>query len=192
METEKLQLLAKQCGKNDRKAQYELYQYCYPILMSVCYRYYKNNEDSRSALNLTFLKVLSHFEKKGEAIVNFDAWIRRLMINTIIDEHRKNNNYKSVIQLSHFEKEYEDGMEGVDWNEAEDNLNVEELLTLIHELPVAESEVFNLYAIDGYKHLEIANMLKIPVGTSKWLLSQARLKLKTQVELLMSDKIVLK
>ena len=160
--------------------------------MNICSRYYKNNEDARAVLNLTFLKVLNHFEKKGEEIMHFKAWLKKLMINTIIDEHRKNTNYKTVIQLNQFENSYDDGNDGIDWNDAEKNLNAEALLDLIHALPKAESKVFNLYAIDGYKHLEIAEMLKIPVGTSKWLLSEARIKLRRQVELLMGEKIVLR
>ena len=192
MKPDNLELLIEQCSLNNRKAQHGLYNYCYPILMSICTRYYKNNEDSRSSLNLCFLKILNHFEKNNDNIQLFDAWIKKIMITTIIDEHRRKSSYNKIIQLNDYEKDFDDGDNGIDWNDAEEKLDAEAILNLIHELPQSECRVFNLFAIDGYKHSEIANMLEIPEGTSKWLLSEARKKLQKQVELLMGEKFVLK
>ena len=192
MKAEYLEILLAQCVLKNRKAQHELYSYCFPILMRICSRYYKNEEDARSSLNLSFLKILNHLEKKQESIQLFDAWIKKIMINTIIDEHRRNSSYNKIVQLNASHKDYDDGYDGIDWNDAEDKLDADSLLKLVHALPKSESRVFNLYAIDGYKHSEIAEMLEIPMGTSKWLLSAARVKLRKQVELLMGEKIVLK
>lgn len=114
------------------------------------------------------------------------------MINTIIDEHRRKANYNKAIQLNEFEKDFDDGANGIDWNSAEAKLDAEAILNIVHQLPQFECQVFNLFAIDGYKHIEIADMLEIPEGTSKWLLSEARKKLQKQVQILMDEKFVLK
>ena len=184
--------LIRQCAENDRKAQHELYRLCYATLMSICSRYYVNNEDARATLNLGFLKILQSLKSNHSIIESFEAWIKKLMINTVIDEHRKNKSYKMSVQLHDNESSYENQDENIDWNLAEKKLEAETLIKMIRKLPNQEAKVFNLYAIDGYKHNEISDLLQIPVGTSKWLLSEARRKLRNEVESALNSKVVLK
>ena len=81
------------CIRGERKAQYELYKLCYGILMAVCFRYERNKEDAEFLLNKAFLKILNNLESYSSS-VPFEAWIRRITINTAIDEYRKSQRSK--------------------------------------------------------------------------------------------------
>lgn len=164
------------CKANKRKAQFLLYKQCYSILLSVCLRYESNKEDAEFLLNQGFLKIVTKIESyKGDR--PFEAWIRRIMINTIIDDYRKHNKDRNIIQ---FKDILNDGTENewVEYNVADLNFEAEELLGFIEKLPAESKKVFVLYAIDGYAHKEIAEMLDISDGTSKWHVSFARKKLR--------------
>ncbi len=164
------------CKANKRKAQFLLYKQCYNILLSVCLRYESNKEDAEFLLNQGFLKIVTKIESfKGNR--PFEAWIRRIMINTIIDDYRKHNKDRNIIQ---FKDILNDGTENewVEYNAADLNFEAEELLSFIEKLPAESKKVFVLYAIDGYAHKEIAEMLDISDGTSKWHVSFARKKLR--------------
>ena len=102
------------------------------------------------------------------------------MINTVIDDHRRNKTHKEVSQATDF-SEVPIHSE-VDWNEAERQLEAEDLFKMLDVLSDLRRRVFNLYAIDGYSHKEIAEMLSISEGNSKWHLSMARAILKEQVQ----------
>lgn len=174
------QSLIARCKKGDRRAQNKLFELCYGILISICLRYENNLEDAKHILNVGFLKIATNLEKYSEDI-SFEVWIRRIMINTNIDEYRASKKRKEKII-------YDDFIEGnSSWNEyklddAYDKFNVEELEMLIRALPNDIQKVFNLYAIDGYTHKEIGDMMDIPANTSKWLLAKARNTLKSKIE----------
>tara|TARA_R110002072_G_scaffold121230_14_gene254731 strand:+ start:245 stop:805 length:561 start_codon:yes stop_codon:yes gene_type:complete len=179
--------LLESCRKEDRKAQFELYRLCYSILLSVCLRYEKNKEDAEFLLNKAFYKILKNLDKYSEH-VPFEAWIRRITINTVIDEYRKNK--KDIVDY------VEEPMniapnKAVDYNEADQKYDAEDLQNLIDQLPPISKKVFNLYVIDGYNHKEIAEKLSMSEGTSKWHLSSARKKLKALVLKLMNNVAVL-
>lgn len=168
--------IIKGCKKQDRKAQSELYRLCFNVLMGVCIRYMRNEPDAVSVLNLGFLKILNNLDKH-KPNVPFDAWIRRIMINTIIDEFRKSKKHREHMEYTDFEKgAYHEHF--VDVNAADSKFDAEALEELIQQLPPVSRKVFNLYAIDGYTHKEIGKMLNISDGTSKWHLSFARKKLR--------------
>ncbi len=167
--------LIKDCKRGDRKAQYNLYRICYPILMSICLRYHREESDAAAVLNQGFLKIITKMDTYRPKIP-FEAWIRRIMINTIIDEYRKNRHVKELIEYKDF-SEIEASSELVDLNEADKQFDAAQLEALIQQLPSMTQKVFNLFAIDGYTHKEIAEMLKISAGTSKWHVSSARKKL---------------
>ncbi|MEZ4849456.1 MAG: sigma-70 family RNA polymerase sigma factor [Bacteroidia bacterium] len=95
------QRLIRACIKEDRLAQSQLYRRCFNVLMGVCIRYMKNEEDAVEVLNMGFLKILKNLEKK-KTNVPFEAWIRRIMINTIIDEYRKNKKRLEAITYTDF------------------------------------------------------------------------------------------
>lgn len=182
----KIELL-QQCIQENRKAQLALYKQCYGILMSVCYRYEKNREEAEELLNLSFFKILTHLKNYNTA-VPFEAWIRRITINTAIDEYRK----KQRQQLDYYEEpSIAANMEQLDYNQADQNYDAEELTNMIRQLPPLSQKVFNLYIIDGYSHKEIGQQLQMSEGTSKWHLSNARKKLQLMLKALRSNVAML-
>ena len=167
------------CARGDRRAQFQLYKSCYSVLMGVCIRYRKDQDEAAEILNTGFLKILTKLEKYKEE-VPFEAWIRRIMINTVIDEFRKNRKVQELIEHTDFTDDYK-YTDQVDYNVADRNFDAEQLELLIKRLPPVSQKVFNLYAVDGYNHREIGEMLGISDGTSKWHLSFARKKLQEMI-----------
>lgn len=171
--------LIQRCSKGNEKAYYELYELCFSPLMAVCVRYYKHQEDSNSALNKAFLRIVQNLDKY-KPDVPWNNWIKRIMINTIINEYQSNKKREELFVPTDFNSH--SILDDMSYNDILDHINVSHIKTLIHELPVPQNQVFNLYVIDGYTHKEIGQILGIPVGTSKWILSQARNALKQKVE----------
>ena len=99
------------------------------------------------------------------------------MINVIIDDFRKNRKVRELIEHTDF-TDYDKNTELIDFNLADQLFDAEQLEGFIKKLPPVSQKVFNLYAIDGYSHKEIAAMLGISDGTSKWHLSSGRKKIK--------------
>ena len=93
------------CKKNDRRAQEKLYEWCYVKLMPMCARYHKNDEDARHILNIGFVKICKSLDKVGEA--PFEAWVKRIIKNTIIDEFRKTKNYTQLVDIKETDRELE-------------------------------------------------------------------------------------
>jgi RNA polymerase sigma-70 factor (ECF subfamily) len=123
------------------------------------------------------LKILTNLVKYDDTMP-FKAWVRRIMVNTLIDEYRKNKTLKNNIS---YVEEYYDTEEYSETNSALHKLNAKEILLMIEKLPKASAQVFNLFAIDGFSHKEIGAMLEISEGTSKWHLNYARQKLKDMI-----------
>lgn len=167
------------CRKNDRRAQEKMYEWCYVKLMPTCMRYHRNEEDARSILNLSFVKICKNLDKLKEG-TPFEAWVRRITMNTIIDEFRKNKNYLQLVDAKETDRELEIHVTSVE-NGVWSKLEMDVLMGLLKRLPDVSRKVFNLYVIDGYTHKEIGNMLEISDGTSKWHLSNARKLLKEMV-----------
>lgn len=167
------------CIKQDRKAEYALYKYCFALLMPICYRYEKSRDDAADLLNRGFLKIILNL-KQYKHEQPFDHWIKRIMVNAIIDEFRSNKLYKQTISQMDM-GELHQQHHPVDYNEAEGNLHAEELHRLIGHLPQASKVVLNLFVFDGFSHKEIAEQLKISEGTSKWHLANARQILKAMI-----------
>jgi len=123
-------------------------------------------------VNDGFLKVfqkISSYEGKG----SFEGWIRRICFRCLSDHFRKEKSYLQFLVFEEFDKkEDSNGL---------NDLYYEELLKMVEELPSATAKVFRLYAIEGFKHREIADMLDISEGTSKWHLSEARKKMQKLV-----------
>lgn len=173
------QSLIERCLREERKAQYEMYKQCYSVLMSICIRYEKNREDAEALLNMGFLKVVTKLDKYNTDIP-FEAWIRRIMINTVIDEYRKNKKENETIEYTDFDDHHYN--RSIDFNAADAYFEAEELQLMINDLPGVTQRVFNLHVIDGFSHKEIGDMLNISVGTSKWHVSNARKILKEKIE----------
>lgn len=170
--------LIKDCINRNRRSEYELYKLTYSYLMSISIRYTRNQDLAKEYLNVGFLKILNNLEKYKEE-VPFKAWIRKIMINTLIDEYRKQKKQNEVID---YVEEYYDNSNYAEFNSALDNINAAEIYKMIAKLPPMAQQVFNLFAIDGYSHKEIGEILGIEEGTSKWHLNSARTKLKEMLE----------
>jgi len=168
------------CINDNRKAINQLYEFGFRFLMPVCFRYNKNEEDARAAYNAGFVKILKGLPKLDKNS-NFKAWSKRIMVNSLIDEYRKNKKYNEKIHRSDSEVELDYYSTGTK-NEAESNLGLEKIMELVDELPETTNRVFNLYVIDGYSHKEIGEKLEMSDGTSKWHLSTARKMLREKLE----------
>lgn len=172
--------ILKSCARGDRKAINLLYEYGFRILMPICFRYNNNEEDARASFNAGFIKILKGLEKV-DGDINFDAWGKRIMVNSLIDEYRKNKKYNARITRSDSEAELDYYSTGHS-NEAESNLGYENIMMLVKELPATTAHVFNLYVIEGYSHREIGEQLDMSEGTSKWHLSTARKLLREKLD----------
>jgi len=162
------------CIQQDRRAQQCLYQRYFGRLLGISMRYTNSREDATDVLNQAFLKIfnsLQQFQETGP----FFGWMAKIVFHTAIDHIRHVQTYRKVINFS---IEADQSVE----NEVTDRLDAEDLYALIQRITPASRTVFSLYVIDGYKHHEIAEMLGISVGTSKWHLSNARMEMKKQVE----------
>jgi RNA polymerase sigma-70 factor (ECF subfamily) len=170
-----LSSILESCKKGDRKAQFRLYQEYYPVLMSVCMRYRKDKSEAVALLNTGFLKIITNLHQYRTE-TPFEAWIRKIMINTLIDDFRANSRKNEIIeyreQLDHTGNDH-----FLDYNLADQLFDAEQLESVIQQLPPMARQVFNLFAIDGYAHKEISTMLSISEGTSKWHLNFARNRL---------------
>ena len=173
--------ILKDCADNNRRAQKQLYEYCFRILMPLCLRYHTNEEDARSSLNIAFLKIIKRLEDIDLEKLNFNAWSKRITNNTLIDEYRKRK-----IQTTHYVSKETD--RELDYyaecheNDAVSDFGCETIMKMLSQIPEASARVFNLYVIDGYNHREIGELLEMSEGTSKWHLSTARKLLREKLE----------
>jgi RNA polymerase sigma factor (sigma-70 family) len=172
------QKLITDCINGDRKAEYALYKATYSYLMSICIRYTRNSDRAKEVLNMGFLKILTNLNRYNTDIP-FKPWIRKIMINTLINEYKKEKVHYGNIQ---YVEEYYDNDKYSEINEAITKINADQIYGFIAKLPPASQQVFNLYFIDGFKHKEIAEILNITEGTSKWHLNSAREKLKEMLQ----------
>ena len=180
------QSIIDKCKVNDRRAQEKLYEWFYVKLMPTCMRYHKNEEDARHILNIGFVKICKNLDKLKEG-TPFEAWVRRIVMNTIIDEFRKNKKYIQLVDTKETDRELELAGTTVE-NSIWTKLETDVLMGLLKRLPEVSRKVFNLYVIDGYSHKEIGAMLEISDGTSKWHLSNARKMLRGMVEKLRNNE----
>ena len=147
-------------------------------MMALCVRYIRNRENAVEVMNDGFLKMFRNIGQYDAAKASLYTWMRRVMINTAIDYIRRQHIHADMDMLPDFEEG-----PGVE-NEALLKFSGEELLNMIRQLPNTTCLVFNLYAIDGFNHREIGELLQISEGTSRWHLSEARKQLKTLIHLM--------
>ena len=166
-----LEQLIQNCKQNKLKAQSELYTLYSSKLYSICLKYSRNTEEAQDNLQDAFLTIfskISQYQNKG----SFEGWLKRITINTALQRYRS----KGVFNIVSEEK-----IEDVSVDVENDAISIDFLLNSIQELPDRYRMVFNLYALDGYSHKEIAEMLGITTGTTKSNLARARMILKEKV-----------
>lgn len=177
-DNQKVRALIEGCKKSDRDSMKMLYEHFYGYAMSVCLRYAVNEDEAIEILNDGFMKVFGKINKYT-ASLSFPGWIRKIMVNTAIDyfrKHKKHFHHKGLDDIA-------DTAAGSGNQEsAVSKMTYDELIALVQRLPPSYRTVFNLYAIDGYNHREIAELLKISTGASKSNLSKARERLKELIK----------
>lgn len=167
------------CAREDRHMQYQLYQKYSGSMYAVCLRYCKMQQEAEDVLQEGFIKVFNHiktFRKESSLFY----WIKRVMINTALNHQRNKLYMYPMVDVTELRKESgsADLLAG---------LQLEDLLELVQQLPTGCQTIFNLYAIEGFKHHEIAEMLQITEGTSKSQYARAKQLLQEKLEKLESS-----
>lgn len=163
------------CRRGKRKCQQQLYEHYSKKMFAVCLRYAKSRLDAEDILQEAFIKVFANIERfRGECPLK--QWIKRIVINTAL-KHNRSKLYqypaKDILELENYLPDKDITLS---------NFNFNELLKLIQQLPDGCQAIFNLYAIEGYPHKEIAQMLDISEGTSKSQYARAKALLQKMIE----------
>ena len=161
------EILLEGCKQNDATAQQELYHKYSPKMLSVCYRYAKTREDAEDMLQEGFIKVFTQihqFEARG----SLEGWILRIMVHTSINHLKKNKRFNENIDLLHAE-----GI-GISEDYIPATIQAKQVVECIRALPIGYRTVLNLYAIEGYSHREIGEILDIEESTSRSQFTRAK------------------
>jgi RNA polymerase sigma factor (sigma-70 family) len=169
--------IVKKCQRQDGQAQKQMYEYYKPVLFGICRRYVKNEEDAKDIMVEAFVKIFNHindFTFEG----SFEGWMKKITVNEALMYIRK----KKV----HYEELDFHQMEVAEDVHYEDDYLEQDIMKLMDDLPTGYRTVLNMYAIEGYKHKEIAEVLGISINTSK---SQLILARKRMQEIMKSKHI---
>jgi len=175
-----LTVLITGCKKGNRRSQQRLYRDYYGFAMAICLRYSNNYERAVEVVNDGFLKVFTKLDMY-DPNKSFKGWIRRIMINSAIDHYRKEQKHSGQNSIEHYEA-------ASFAPTIIQTMTYDEVVHQIQLLSPSYRTVFNMYVIDGYKHQEIGEILKISVGTSKSNLSRARMLLQKALRNLYKDE----
>ena len=170
------------CLKHDRKAQQELYEKYSRQMLGWCMRYAADRDEAEDMLQEALIRAFLNIEEyKGKG--SFGGWLRKLTVNTAINHYQRNLKYRQAVDL-------EDYIVNDDTNDSFDDCQFtsDELYGVLNALPAGYRIIFNLYAIEGYKHKEIAKQLNIDVGTSKSQYSRAKALIREKLNILSQEK----
>ena len=159
--------LLKDCLKLKPEAQRKLYEHFAPSMLGVCFRYTKSQDDAEDVLQDGFVKVFKHL-KQYKSNGELGAWIRKIMVNTALNYLKTTRKYQYDLLFD------ETPLHVVSTENPDVKLQTKELAELIRQLPTGFQTIFNLHAIEGYTHVEIASMLGISDGTSRSQYARAR------------------
>jgi RNA polymerase sigma factor (sigma-70 family) len=164
------------CIRHDRKAQQMLYDKYSRFLLGVCMRYSTDKAEAEDILQDSFVKIyFSIREYSGTG--SFAGWLRKVAVNTAITHYHKHLKHKYHIEIEQYVS-VETGISSFE----DDLFTSDELYKVLNELPAGYRIIFNLYAVEGYKHKEIAEMLGIDTNTSKSQYSRAKASLRGKLE----------
>jgi RNA polymerase sigma factor (sigma-70 family) len=169
--------LLEQCRQNDSRAQRALYDHFKARLMGLCRRYAKNREDAQDMLQESFVKIFMRMGQLQSAD-KLEQWMKAIAVRTAIDHYNKRKRLEPVFF------EVVSDIAGADYELLLENVSDEQLISLINGLPEGCRMVFNLFAVEGYSHAEISELLKISDGTSRSQLHHAKLLLKQKLNAL--------
>jgi RNA polymerase sigma-70 factor (ECF subfamily) len=164
------------CAKHERKAQQMLYDRYSRFLLGVCLRYVADKAEAEDILQDSFLKIFFNIDEYS-GTGSFTGWLRKVAVNTAITHYHKNLKHRYHLEI----EEYVSVETGVSSFE-DDFFTSDELYRVLNELPAGYRMVFNLYAVEGYRHKEIAEMLGIDINTSKSQYSRARAVIREKLD----------
>ncbi len=156
------------CIKGKQKARKELFKLYHKTLLGTCLRYSRDKSEAEDILLEGFIQIYSRIETySGNG--SFEGWMRKIIINTAIDYFRKNkkeNFHQNIDDYNYLPSDEADILK---------QISAKEIMSLIQSMPQGYRVVFNLYAIEGYSHKEIADLLKVTESTSKSQVRKARI-----------------
>lgn len=174
--------MLKGCLENNAASQEALYSRLSPKMLGVCYRFAKNREDAEDMLQEGFIKVFTQIHQyRNEGAL--EGWIRRILVHTCINILKKNKKFSDSVDIS-----YANGV-GIREENIPSIMQAKQVVECIRLLPVGYRTVLNLYAIEGYSHKEIGNMLDIEESTSRSQYTRAKVMLE---EILVKKNILLR
>lgn len=162
------------CKRGERLAQEKLYRSFYGAIMNICVRYTQSQADALEVMNTGFYKVFKNIHTYRQDKAAFYTWVRTIIINTCLNFIRSKEKVMFTGEAADDAAAIQPGIIA--------SMQAEDILRLVRLLPPATQAVFNLYVMDGYTHKDIAAMLQISEGTSKWHLSEARKILQKQLK----------
>jgi RNA polymerase sigma factor (sigma-70 family) len=165
------------CKRQDRKSQEQLYRNYFRAMMTLCVRYTKNEADAMEVLNTGFYKVFKNIDRYDESKASLYTWIRAIVINSclaFIRSKTSRQDWKNIEEVSESASEIGPSIIA--------EMSASDILGLVRQLAPSTQAVFNLYVMEGFSHKEIASMLGISIGTSKWHLSEARRQLQDRIK----------
>lgn len=169
----RLSALWEGCLQNDRKQQEQLYRILAPKMLAVCMRYAKDKDEAQDIMQEGFIKMFKNMKNyRGEG--SLEGWIRRIMVHSAISRYRK---AKTMVLVDDFSEQNIQVSSSRNGN----NLEANELMQMVQELPTTYRSVFNMYAIEGYSHLEISRRLGVSELLSRTTLHRARTILKNKL-----------
>ncbi len=171
---DKIKKIIKGCLQGRKTDQYRLYALHAKKMFGICLRYTENYEEAQDVLQDGFIKVFQNLSSyKGNG--SLEGWIRRIIVNTAIEKYRGKLYHLSMDEIAHEEISINHH------NQATDMLHAKDILALVQKLPVQYRLVFNLYALEGFSHKEIGEILSISESTSRSNLTRARMILKNKL-----------
>jgi len=162
--------IVSKCKSGSIKYQELLYKQFYGYAMGVSMRYSLNEDDALEVVNDAFIKIFNNIQSYNSD-KPFRAWLRTIVVNTAIDRRRKELKHQANTDI---EDAYNVGSNA----SAIENLNAQDILRLMKQLPQIQLTIFNMYEIDGYNHDEIGQILNLPASSSRVYLSRAKEKLR--------------
>ncbi len=169
-----INIIIQGCRQNDLQSQQQLYKYCYPDMIKVCFRYASDADGAGTIYNNAMLKVfqnVSRYADEGKLM----GWVKTIVVNCCIDFCRTKNIFRQSVP---YFSEEDNSLDP----EAFNRISGKEIQQLIGELPGATATVFNMYVYEGFTHKQIGEQLGISDGTSKWHVSEAKKMLKKKLE----------
>lgn len=170
------QELIEACQKGKAWAQRKIYELYAPAMMSVCFRYVNDRETARDLLQDGFIKVFTKVDSYSGSGA-FGGWVRRIFVTTALEHLRQNDALKQSASIDDFNHLLEDADATV-----LDQISANDLLACVANLSEGYRTVFNLYAIEGYSHAEIAESLNISEATSRSQFMRARKILQKNIQ----------